>query len=310
MKIAYAEIMQFLEGTSVSFKIFGNPKDEYVIASIFAIVKNGFYFLEDFSREIRFENSIVLHNSSLNEKAENGNCFIKINESPQELYYKIIDFYFKEVSTGKIDSTAKIHPEAIIGNRVQIDAFTVVGNCRIGDDSIIRSQVVINDNCEIGNKVIIESNSTLGATGIAWVNDNTGERIRLPQLGGVLIENNVILGANSVVVRGSLNEYTKIGKSTFIAPGARIGHGCIIGKNVHFANNVILGGNVTIGDSCFLGSGAILRTKVKLHLKTTVAAGAVVIRDTTKDSMTLIGVPAKENLTKALQQGVPKSNTL
>lgn len=308
MNIKLDQILKFLGQKSIEFTIRGNPQEEYRICSVFSPEQYGFYFLEgEFSLDNnKFKNSLFLVNSK--KKYTEGFSFIVVNYSPQILFYEILDFYFREKSNGQICSTAKINEFAIIGRNVQIDSYAVIGNCRIGDGSIIKSHTVINDNCTIGEKVIIEPNCTIGATGMAWVWGNSGEKVTQPQFGGVKIDNNCIIGANTVIVRGSLNENTRIGENTVMAPGCRLGHGCQIGKNVHLANNVITGGNSIIQDNSFLGSSVTLRPKVKLHKNTTVGAAALVIKDTSGEKLTLMGVPAKESPSKDSQSGVPAFN--
>jgi len=306
MKISYQEIVIFLKKINVNFEVIGNPKDSYDIASLFCPINGGFYYLEESSYFKGIEDSLVLTNQVL--PLEKENTILYIQENPQVVYYKLLNFYYKELSTGKICKSAIIHPKAQIGYNVQIDSFVVIGDCIIGDNSIIKSNSVLVDNSTIGENVIIEQNCTIGATGMAWVWGNNGERIKQPQLGGVIIESNCSIGANSTLVRGSLNESTLIGESTVIAPGARIGHGTQIGKFVHLANNVVTGGNTVISDFSFIGSSVTIRPKIKIDANTIIGAGAVVVKNTSSENLTLLGVPAKEVKSKKLSSGVPKSN--
>jgi UDP-3-O-[3-hydroxymyristoyl] glucosamine N-acyltransferase len=306
MKISFQEIIKFLALKKISYKLIGNLKENYKICSIFYPEPNGFYFLEEDSLSLQIKNSIIL--TTLEIKTDQSNSLIIIEESPQNIYYKLLDYYYREKPTGIISETAKIHKKAILGKNVQIDTFVVLGKCKIDDNSIIKSHTVINDNVFIGKNTIIEPGCIIGATGMAWIWDEVGERIRQPQLGGVLIEDNCTVGAQSVLVRGSFNENTNIGESTVIAPGARIGHGTQIGKKVHLANNVILAGNTNIGERSFLGSGCIISSNIKLPKNTIVGAGALVNKNFKEEDLTLIGVPAKVLLTKNHEQkskGVP-----
>ena len=304
MKITYSEIIDFFNLKGIEYRLIGNPKKDYVIASIFSPVENGFYFIEAANSEVNISRSLILTNSKLD--FLDNNVLLKVDESPQLLYYKLLDFYFKEMSTGKICSTVKIHSCAKIGKNVQIDSFSVINKCIIGENSIIKSPCVINENTTIENNVIIEPHCTIGARGMAWVWNGSDERILQPQLEGVIIKRNSLVGANSAIVRGSLNENISIGENTVMAPGARIGHGTIIGNYVHLANNVVTGGNVIISDFCFIGSSVTLRPKVKIHPNTIIGAGALVINNTNTDGLTLKGVPAKEFNSKKESSGVPK----
>ena len=306
MEITYNDIISFLERKTISYSLKGNKFDSYKVSSIFYPEKNSFYFYKNsIPLPDTISQSLIL-TDNLKLQINEGNGILYIKEDPQEIFYELLNFYFKEKSTGKICSSAIIDKAAIIGENVQIDSFVKIGKCIIGENCIIKSNVVINDETVVKSNSVIEPNCTIGATGMAWILNNRGDRIKLPQLGGVEIAENCIIGANSVIVRGSLNEKTQLGSNTVIAPGARIGHGCQIGKNVHFANNVVLGGNTLIGDSCFLGSSAVSRPKIKLHSYTVVGAGAVVVKNTSKENLTLMGVPAKEYDNKNNLSGVPQ----
>jgi len=251
---------------------------------------------------LRMGNSVTL---------KNENIGIYINQDPQLIFYQLLSSLYGTHSNGEISNSVIIHPEAKIGDNVQIDNFSIIGKAVISDNVIIRSHCYVHDNSFIGKNVTIENHSINGAQGVAWIwNDQETEKIVQPQLGGVEIKENSFLGANTIVVRGSLNENSVIGKNTLLAPGCRIGHGTQIGDFVHFANNVITGGNTNIGNNCFVGSAAVFRPKVKIHENTIIGAGAVVVKNTTEKGKTLVGVPAEEKETKAHPNGMPKPKSI
>ena len=301
------KILNFLKMNNIDFSIEGQIKNTYNIASIFKPVNNGFYFFTGETFLEKINNSLVLTNNNL---SLTKNASIKISEDPQEIYYKLISNFYSEKSTGVIQDSSIIHPKAIIGKNVQIDHYCIINECTIEDNVIIKNHCVIEKNTSIGQNSIIENHSNIGARGMAWVWDTQDcsieKKIILPQLGGVKIGENCILGSSTIIVRGSLNENTTINNNSILAPGCRIGHGTIIGNAVHLANNVITGGNVIIGDYSFIGSSASFRPKVKIDKNTIVGTGSVVIRNTIKENTTIIGVPAKEIETKESPSGMPK----
>jgi UDP-3-O-[3-hydroxymyristoyl] glucosamine N-acyltransferase len=305
MKIKADKILQWLKNNKISYKLTGIPKTDYTIASIFNPVDNGFYFLVGNNWPLKVKKSLILSNFELENYEENAVILIK--ENSQEIFYKLINHFFSEKSTGKIQNTAVIHPEAEIGKNVQIDNFCVIGRCKIGDNVIIRDHCIIEDNTQIGKNSVIDSHSVIGTRGMAWVWDSENDgRIILPQLGGVKIGEKSILGAHTTVVRGSLNEDTIIGNHVLMAPGCKIGHGTQIKDFVHLANNIATGGNTVIGSYSFIGSGVTFRPKTKIHPHTIVGAGAVVVKNTSRENLTLVGIPAKEILTKSNPSGMPK----
>ena len=302
------DIVKFLQSEDIPFEWVNPRQDSYVIASIFHPVKRGFYFCCGRNVPDQITDSLVLIEKGKEPVHENdNNSFLVLDTDPQAIYYSILDELFAQKSTGVCSSSAIIHPGAEIGRNVQIDHFCVIGECRIGDDSIIGSHTVIHDRSTIGRATTIETHSAIGTTGVAWAwNEEETKRIVLPQLGGVKIGDNCFLGANTIVVRGSLNESTEIGHHSLLAPGARIGHGTRIGAYVHFANSVATGGNTVIGDNCFVGSAVVLRPQVAIHDYTIVGAGAIVTKNTTRPGMTLMGVAASETRSKGSPSGMPK----
>jgi len=313
-KILSKDIISFLEKESIPFECNQQLQNEYTIASLFMPIEYGFYFYLGDEVPDTISNSIVLLRKRKENILSNNNVGIYLSEAdPQRVFYRLLTSFYGTRSNGIISKTAIIHPEAKIGKNVQIDHFTVVDKAVIEDNVIIRSHCYIHDNSIIRQNVEIEPHSVIGAQGVAWIWDEKEiEKIVQPQLGGVEIEPNCFLGSNTIIVRGSLNENSKIGKNTLLAPGCRIGHGTQIGENVHFANNIITGGNTKIGNYCFVGSAAVFRPKVKIHEKTIIGAGAVIVKNTTKAGVTLIGVPAEEKETKEHPSGMPKpkSNNL
>ncbi len=305
MEIKTKSILKFLEREGVSYSLSGSPREGYKIASLFNPIDNGFYFFTGNILPDSIRDSMIICHNTI-KKQDQSNFVIKLEIlDPQIVFYSFINSIAATQSNGRISEMNIISEKAIIGKNVQIEPYCIIEDCIIGDNTIIKSHSRINSNTVIGNNTIIDSGSIIGAEGIAWV-WNKDERIRLPQLGGVQIGNNSFFGANTIVVRGSLNEDTILGDNCIFAPGCRIGHGCIIGKFVHLSNNIALGGNSRLGDYSFIGAGATLRPKVHLHKHTIVGAGAVVIKNTSDTNRTLIGVPAKEVISSKDPSAMPK----
>lgn len=304
--INFDSLLDYLKINNIAFKVFREEFliEEYSISSIFSPIDKGFYFFvgDNFSLEIK--NSLILTDKEFDTK---NSLLIVNNIDPQLLFYRILNHFFGEKSTGIISPTSVIHKDAKIGKNVQIDSFCEIGNSIIADNVIIGSHCRIYDNVKIDENTIIEPGSIIGTSGIAWAwNEDKSKKIRQPQLGGVHIGKNCMLAANTIVVRGSLNDDTIIGENSFLAPGCRLGHGTQIGKYVHLANAIVTGGNAIIGDYSFLGSGVVIRPRTKIDKNTVIGAGSVVIKDTTKSGLTLMGVPAKEFETKNKLRGMPK----
>jgi UDP-3-O-[3-hydroxymyristoyl] glucosamine N-acyltransferase len=309
MDLNLAKIEKFLKNKNINYSIINAPKKHlsFIPASIFHPTDYGFYYLEDKIQIPTVKNSIFFVNSSYSEFFE-SNCFIIFKSKSQYYYYLLLNYLFKEKSSGMISNLSVLDPAAKIGKNVQIDAFCVIGKAEIGDNCIIKSHTIINDKSIIGENVTIENHSSIGSTGTGWVweNELNPTKINLPQLGGVIIEKNTFLGANTIIVRGSLNENTIIGENCILAPGCKIGHGTKIGKMCHLANNVTTGGNTKIGNFCFMGSSSTTRPQICLNDFTITGVGAVIVKNSSKKGLLLIGVPAREYNPSKTPSGMPK----
>jgi UDP-3-O-[3-hydroxymyristoyl] glucosamine N-acyltransferase len=229
-------------------------------------------------------------------------------DDPQLVFYMIASNFIKEdryplgyrSESSCIKAEAQVHPKTYIGPNVVIE-----------DNVIIEEGVIIHSSCHIyfGTRIkkntIIESNSCIGAGGVAWVWDKTGKRWDLPQIGGVIINEDCFIGTNVTIVRGSLGEEnTIIGKGSKIAHGSKIGHGCHLGEDTHLANNVSLAGSVVIGDRCFIGSGVSVRPRTRITNGVTLGTGSAVVNDIDEKNSVWIGVPAKK-MERSRHSGMP-----
>lgn len=304
--IRLKQIIEFLDANALNFKLINGEENlEVSPASLKHMIPNGMYYtVGDFTDDISaIKKSIIITDSII----DTENTLI-IVDNPQLVHYKICELFVEPVIP-EIHETAIIHPEAIIGNSVSIGPYCVIEKCVIGDHVILKSHVVVKENSILEEHVFIDSHSCIGAPGLAWIWDENGERVRQPQLGGVIVEAYCHLATDITIVRGSLSENTTIGKSTVMAHGTKIGHGVIVGEHVHMANNVSLAGNAIIGDRSFLGSACIISSNITLPENTIVGAGAMVNKNFPDSFCTLAGIPAKiiktENY-KHKPKGAPK----
>ena len=309
-QIQTSALLEFFSKEGYQYNVKQEPTSSllktYTIASLFSPIKKGVYFFKGEKLPQEIKQSLILVNN-LPKHTDSSNVFIIMEEDVQLVYYKFLTNMFPHTSNGVIAPTAIIHPNAKIGNNVEIGHYSIIEECEIGNNVKIGSHCKIHSNTKIGKNTTIEDFSDIGTRGIAWIwDEKNNKKIVQPQLGGVEIGENCIFASNTIIVRGSLNENTKIGNNTFFAPGCRIGHGTQVGDYVHFANNIITGGNVKIGNNSFIGSSAVFRAKVQIDKNTIVGAGAVVIKNTSGPNFTLMGVPAKEYQTKEQPSAMPK----
>jgi UDP-3-O-[3-hydroxymyristoyl] glucosamine N-acyltransferase len=141
-----------------------------------------------------------------------------------------------------------------VGHRTWIGAGCVIGaDVALGTDCQIDPNVTIYPGTQIGNRVIVHAGAVLGSDGFGYVRDPaTGRHEKFAQIGKLLIEDDVEIGANTTIDRGAL-EFTRIGRGTKIDNLVHIGHNCQIGENVIIAAQAGFSGSVTIEDTVIIG---------------------------------------------------------
>ena len=164
-----------------------------------------------------------------------------------------------------------IENAVIVGAYSRIDAGVVIGQrVRVGRSCHLYPRVVLYPGTELGDRVMVHAGAVLGSDGFGYVRDSaTGEYIKFPQQGRLVIEDDVEIGANTTIDRGALEE-TRIGRGTKLDNLVHVGHNVFIGRNVviaaqtgisgssTIADGAIVGGQVGIADHVEIGPGAIL----------------------------------------------------
>jgi UDP-3-O-[3-hydroxymyristoyl] glucosamine N-acyltransferase len=139
-----------------------------------------------------------------------------------------------------------------IGNGTQIRAAAKIGDhVTVGDDCVIHPNVFLEDGVTLGSRVILHAGVVIGADGFGYVRDEQSHH-KFPQIGTVIIEDDVELGANTCVDRAALGR-TRIGRGTKIDNLVHVGHNCDIGERVVIAAQTGISGSVTIEDDCVIG---------------------------------------------------------
>lgn len=174
-----------------------------------------------------------------------------------------------------IGENTTIYPFAYISDGVKIGSGTVIyPGVFIGENSIIGKgctlypNVTIREGVAIGSRVVIHAGSVIGSDGFGYVFEN-GAHQKIPQIGGVIIEDDVEIGANVTIDRATTG-------STIIGKGAKIDNLVQIGHNVRVGENVILVAQVGIAGSSIIGDGVILGGQVGVADHTVVEAGTMV----------------------------------
>jgi len=188
-----------------------------------------------------------------------------------------------------VEERVVIGKDVKIGERTRIGAGSVVGQqVKIGRDCRIYPNVTIYPGSELGDRVVIHAGAVLGSDGFGYVRDSkTGHYEKFPQIGRLIIEDDVEIGANSTVDRGALDA-TRIRRGTKIDNLVHVGHNVDIGEDVVIAaqtglsgsavveNNVIIGGQVGIADHVRIENGTILGAQSGIPSKKVIRGKGVV----------------------------------
>ena len=194
-----------------------------------------------------------------------------------------------------VGAFVSIGDDAVVGQGTEIRAGSVVGRrVRIGRDCCIHPRVVIEDDTEIGDRVILHGGVVLGADGFGFVVDHdAGGRAfhrKLQQIGRVVIEDDVEIGANSAVDRAAFGE-TRVGAGTKIDNLVTVGHNCRLGRHCIVVGQAGISGSTTLGDYVTLAGQAGLSGHLTIGDGAVVGAQAGVTKDVPAGAVVL-GSPA------------------
>ena len=230
--------------------------------------------------------------------------------NPMEAFAKIVEFFKKPVrppapgihpnscisSSAHIGSHSSIGPgvtledNVTIGDRCRLMAGVYIGDgCRLGDDVILHPNVTLYAGTTLSDRVTVHSCAVLGSDGFGFRNQN-GRHIKNPQLGHVVVESDVEIGANTTIDRSTFH-ITRIGEGTKIDNLVQIAHNCQIGRHNIIVGQVGIAGSTRTGDHVVIAGQAGLRDHLEIGDGAVVGARAGVMRDVGKGER-VVGIPA------------------
>ncbi|MDD3557122.1 MAG: UDP-3-O-(3-hydroxymyristoyl)glucosamine N-acyltransferase [Melioribacteraceae bacterium] len=286
MEIKVSQAAEFIGG-----KIFGDPD---VVFTGLADIKNAaptdltFIYNPAYQKYLETTKaSSIIVNPSI-KKTRTDLTYIEVEDSAKGFYKILIKYFNPTITLNGIDESAFIHPTAnigqntSIGKNVVIEENCIIGNnttifhntvilrdCKIGNSVLIYPNVTIRENSEIGDNVIIHSGTVIGADGFGYSPDKNGVYTKIPQIGKVIIENDVELGANVTIDKAALGA-TIIQSGTKIDNLVQVGHNVEIGKHTAISaqsgisgstivgNHVVMGGQVGLADHLEIADGVLL----------------------------------------------------
>lgn len=209
-----------------------------------------------------------------------------ITDNPSRAFQQVLEAFYdpSQTETGfqGIHPTAVVHPTAKIGKNVILGPFVVVDQgAIIGDNSKIQSHctigprveigtdchlhqhVTIRERCIIGNRVILQPGVVVGSCGFGYTMDQQGHHLKLNQVGSVIIEDDVEIGANTTIDRARFKS-TRIGRGTKIDNLVQIGHGVQVGQDNIIISQTGIAGSTTTGRHVIIGGQVAVNGHIKL----------------------------------------------
>lgn len=199
-------------------------------------------------------------------------------------------------NSAQIDPTAHIGPSCFLGPRVRLGARSVLmgGNdlradCQLGDDVCLFPNVVLYRQTQLGHRVTIHAGTVIGSDGFGYVLDE-GRHRKVLQLGNVIIRDDVEIGANAAIDRGTLGS-TVIGEGTKIDNLVHVAHNVVTGRHCLIMGQVGFAGSTRLGDYVVVASQSGVADHLKLGNQVVVGAKSGVMRDV-PDGGRVLGIPA------------------
>jgi UDP-3-O-[3-hydroxymyristoyl] glucosamine N-acyltransferase len=239
--------------------------------------------------------SVVVTSRELARHAPDGRCLLFAAE-PRLAFARIGHLLYPAMPLEPgIHVTAQIHPSAVVGRGSQIDAGAVIGRdvtigerCHIASYAVLGACVTVGDDCRIGAhttisnaligaRVEIASCGSIGGQGFGFVTGPTG-LLRMLQVGRVIIENDVEIGANCAIDRGATGD-TVIGAGTVIDNLVQIGHNVRLGRQCVLSGQVGIAGSTVLGDGVMVGGQAAISDHLTIGAGARIAGKSGVMRD-------------------------------
>ena len=180
-----------------------------------------------------------------------------------------------------VGPNAVVGKNVVLGERVRISAGSVIGDgVTIGDDGLIHPNVTVYRECRIGARVILHSGCVVGSDGFGFAKDGD-HWVKIPQIGRVLLGDDVEIGANTTVDRGALDD-TVIGNCVKLDNQIQIAHNIQIGDFTAIAGCAGIAGSTKIGSRCTIGGAAMIVGHIEIGDNVHISGGALVAKDIAK----------------------------
>ena len=198
-------------------------------------------------------------------------------------------------SSVSVAAGSVVGANCVIGERVEIGANCVIGDgCSIGADSLLHAQVTLYPGSVVGARAILHAGAVIGADGFGFAREADGSWVKIPQIGRVLIGDDVEIGAGTTVDRGALDD-TVIEDGVKLDNQIQVGHNVRIGAHSALAGCVGIAGSARIGRRCTAGGGAIILGHLTIADDVNISAGTLVAKSIKKPGTYTSTLPLLEH---------------
>lgn len=243
---------------------------------------------------------------------------------PKKTGVEAMSFIAESATVGKdvyVGAFAYISEKATIGDNVKIFPQVYIGdNVTIGDNTIVYSGVKIYSDCKVGNNCVLHAGAVIGADGFGFAPDENGVYNKIPQMGIVIIEDDVEVGANTTIDRAVMDativhkgvkldnliqiaHNVEVGENTVMAAQVGVSGSTKIGKQCMFGGQVGLGGHITVGDGANIGAQSGIISNIKPDAKV-LGAPAIPVKDFFRSSVVFPKLPDMYRQLAQLQKEV------
>ena len=296
MELKNQKIREFLEDTKIEFIYKGKEELSVKGFSSFQKLKdNSLTWLKVVSQESlkaisgKTNMLVVCKEESICRQYPDIN-YIFCNH-PKAVFFNILSEFFQKDTKPEIATTAVVESNNI-GKNCSIGHHSYIGPDVILKDNVcIGNTVVIRNSVYIGKNTIIGSGCVIGEDGFGFYKDLEGVSIRVPHFGGVEIGENVEIGSNTCIDRGTLDN-TVIGDYVKIDNLCHIAHNVQIGKKSKIIALSLLAGSSQIGESVYVAPGTLVKNQIKVGKNSVIGMGSMVLKDV-EEGKVLVGAPAK-----------------